>query len=61
MFNIQNKMITIMKKYIAPVTKVINLEGESPLLADSINAPIIPGETPDQGSNRRHSIWDDED
>lgn len=62
MFNIQNKMTTIMKKYIAPIIKTINLSGEAPLLANSdIDAQILDGTTGEQGSNRRNSIWGDED
>lgn len=50
-----------MKKYIAPVSKVINLTGESPLLANSdIDAQIIEGTSDQQGSNRRNSIWDED-
>lgn len=47
------------KEYIAPLSKNISLAGEAPLLADSFEVSVIEGETEEQGSNRRHSIWDE--
>lgn len=49
------------KSYIAPVSKTINLTGETPLLANSIDAHVIEGTTTEQGSNQRTGIWGDED